>query len=321
MTRTRVDLGGHDTPCLPADRLGAELGFEPGTLWIKRDDLTRLAGGGNKVRKLEHLVAAAQVEGADVLVTGGAAQSNHVRQTAAAAQLVGMDCVGVFSSDPPPVPEGNVMIDRLLGLDERWMGPLGFHDVDAAIGQVCDDLVADGRRPYRIPIGGSSPVGALGYVDSADEIDVVAPAGSVVYVAVGSGGTAAGLGVGLGDWSRLKGIDVVGGRSIEEFVSLLGAEAAGLIGRPAPGGRPEFDQSQVGEGYGFPTDACMDALRLAARREGIILDPVYSGKAMAGLIADRRSGRLAADQPTVYVHTGGLPGLLVDRYQPWFPRP
>ncbi|MCP5029446.1 MAG: D-cysteine desulfhydrase family protein [Actinomycetia bacterium] len=321
MATERIDLGGHDTPCLPADRLGAELGFEPGMLWIKRDDLTRLAGGGNKVRKLEHLVAAAQAEGADVLVTGGAAQSNHVRQTAAAARMVGMDCVGVFSSDPPPVPEGNLIIDRLLGLDERWMGPLGFHDVDAAISQVCDELAADGRVPYRIPIGGSSPVGALGYVDSADEIDQVAPPGSAVYVAVGSGGTAAGLGVGLGDWARLKGVDVVGGRSLEGFVSRLGAEAAALIDRPAPDGWPQFDRSQVGEGYGAPTDDCMDALRLAVCTEGIVLDPVYSGKAMAGLIADRRSGRLPPDQPTVYVHTGGLPGLLVDRYQPWFPRP
>ncbi|MCP3853842.1 MAG: D-cysteine desulfhydrase family protein [Actinomycetia bacterium] len=321
MTAERVDLGGHDTPCLPADRLGAALGFGPGMLWIKRDDLTRLAGGGNKVRKLEHLVAAALAEGADVLVTGGAAQSNHVRQTAAAAQLTGMDCVGVFSSDPPPVPEGNIIIDRLLGLDERWMGPLGFHEVDAAITQVCDELEAEGRAPYRIPIGGSSPVGALGYVDSADEIDQVAPAGSVVYVAVGSGGTAAGLGVGLGSWDRLMGVDVVGGRSLEGFVARLGSEAAALIHRPDPGGRAGFDRSQVGEGYGTPTEECHAALELAVRTEGIILDPVYSGKAMAALVADRRSGRLPADQPTVFVHTGGLPGLLVDRYQSWFPQP
>src|SRR5437660_7754375 len=163
----RIPLAHLPTPLEPMDRLGAYLGMEPGCLWVKRDDCTGLAGGGNKARKLEYLCADALAQGCDTLVTGGGRQSNHVRMTAAAANRLGMHCTVVLGSDPPSVPSGNVVLDELLAPEIVWAGALDYYGVEAAIDHTTRRLIEDGRRPYAMPIGGASPIGALGYVRAA----------------------------------------------------------------------------------------------------------------------------------------------------------
>src|SRR5438309_229688 len=151
-------------------RLEAHLGMDDGTLWVKRDDATGLAGGGNKARKLEYLCEEAVVHGCDTLVTGGGRQSNHVRMTAAAANRLGLHCTVVLGSDPPSVPSGNVVLDELLGPEMVWAGPLEYYGVEAAIDHVARRLIEEGRKPYAMPIGGASLTGALGYVRAAQEL-------------------------------------------------------------------------------------------------------------------------------------------------------
>jgi D-cysteine desulfhydrase len=299
------------------DRLGAELGFTRGALWVKRDDLTGLAGGGNKARKLEFLVGDALARGCDVLLTGGAAQSNHVRMTAAAACVAGLDCVGVMGGARPETFDGNLVLDDLFGAELVWAGGYDAERLETMMTETCLRLASEGRRPYEVPLGGASDVGTLGYVAAADEIASEAPMGSIVYTAVGSGGTHAGLVVGLGHHGRVRGVDVGAIDDVDDRIPSLVAATASLARRPLPDGGPQLDRSQIGRAYGQPTAAAREAVHLAARLEGLVLDPVYSGKAMAGLIADRRAGVLAADQPTVFVHTGGLPSVFADRYRGW----
>jgi D-cysteine desulfhydrase len=312
-----VDLRARRTPCHRVDRLGAALGFEPAALWVKRDDLTGLAGGGNKARKLELLIAAALAEDADVVVTGGAGQSNHVRMTAAAAAMHGLETVAVLAGTEPDRPEGNLVLDRLLGAELVFTSGDFDGDLDAAIAARAEAVWRSGRRPYAIPLGGSSALGAAGYVEAADEIAEQAPPGAVVYVAASTGGTHAGLAAGFGDHGRVRGVDVAGMPDVADRVASLAADAAALAGRPAPLGYPVIVAGQIGDGYGAPTEACREAVALAARTEGLVLDPVYSGKAMAGLIAARRQGALAAEEPVVFLHTGGLPSLFAGPWPTW----
>jgi D-cysteine desulfhydrase len=304
----KVPLAHLPTPLEPMDRLGAALGFEPGALWVKRDDCTGLAGGGNKARKLEYLCAEALAQGCDTLVTGGGVQSNHARMTAAAANKLGMDCTIVLASDECP-PEGNVVLDVVLGADIVWAGPLGYRATEAAIEAAYARLAAAGRRPYLMPIGGATVVGARGYVDGADELAGQLPDLDLVVLAGGSGGTQAGLVAGLGDHAKVLGVDVGARRDLAEAVTLKAVDVAALTGRPEPRGVVQVDGSRVGEGYGVPTEDGQRAIELTARREGLILDPVYTGKAMAGLIAARREDRIPADQLVVFLHTGGMPAL------------
>jgi D-cysteine desulfhydrase len=318
VTLARFPLTEAPTPLQPAERLGAALGFGPGMLWVKRDDLTALAGGGNKVRKLEFLVGAALAGGHDVLVTGGAAQSNHVRMTAAAANRAGLRCTAVVGGDPPARPEGNLVLDRLLGADLVWAGGYDADRIETAMAETCVRLAGEGLEPYEIPLGGASAVGTAGYVEAAAEISSQAPGGAVVYTACGTGGTLVGLAVGFETLDRVCGVDAGAVPDITHRIEDLVPAAASVVGSGMPGGHVHLDRSQIGEGYGARTDACFEAMRLAASLEGLILDPVYSGKAMAGLIADRRSGALAPDHPVVFLHTGGLPALFTDRYRSWF---
>ena len=274
--------------------------MRPGDLWLKRDDLTGLGGGGNKVRKLEHTAGAAVAEGADLLITTGAAQSNHARATAAAACRLGLDCLLVLAGDPPATPSGNLTLDNLLGAAVHWAGNGVAPDELAA--ELAERRRAEGARPYVVPFGGSGPVGALGYLDCARELDQQAPDARHVVVAVGSGGTMAGLVAGLGA-ERVLGVptgavddhrDRVAG-----MVAQLGAAPDGL----------RFRDDQVGDGYGILTAAARAALTDAARTEGVVLDPVYTAKAFAGLHAAVRDGQIRPGERTVFVHTGGLPGL------------
>ncbi|MGY1685531.1 pyridoxal-phosphate dependent enzyme [Geodermatophilus sp. SYSU D00867] len=294
-----VRLAHWPTPLDPAPRLAAALGLRPGDLAVKRDDLTDL-GGGNKVRKLEHLVAEAAGDGATVLVTSGGVQSNHARMTAAAAARVGLRAVLVLHGAPSAQRPGNLALEGALGARVVVVG--GPDDVEARVAAVAAELRAAGEVPAVLPLGGSSPTGARGYLACADELREQAPDARHVVVAVGSGGTMAGLVAGLGA-ERVLGVDVGAVPDPAERV-------AGLV--TALGGSPEglrLRRDQVGDGYGARTDAAVAALRTAARTEGLLLDPVYTAKALAGLAAAVADGSVRPGERTVFVHTGGLPGL------------
>ena len=320
----RLPLAVLPTPLETADRLGAALGMAPGALLVKRDDLTGLGGGGNKARKLEYLCADALAQGADVLVTGGGTQSNHVRMTAAAANRLGLECVLVVAGPRPDVPTGNLTLLELFGPQVEWIGlnegPMDYYGIETAIDETADRLAAEGRRPYRMPIGGASAVGALGYVHAAAELQ--GQAGviggiDVVVVAAGSGGTHAGLAAGLGDLGLVLGVDVGARPDLDTQVPAKAREVAALAGLPAPKGQARVDHERVGGGYGAATEECRQAVLLAARTEGLILDPVYTGKAMAGLVAARKEGLIGPGDRTVFVHTGGMPALFAGAYATW----
>ncbi len=303
------------TPLERADRLGAVLGVAPGRLWVKRDDCTGLATGGNKARKLERLVADALATDCDVLVTAGGPQSNHARTTAAAAARVGIDCVLAFNSDPPTDTEANQLLDVIFGAERRFVGPIAMDDLNVVVERIAGELRAEGRRPYVIPVGGSSPIGACAYATAADEI--LAGLGHddvLVVTATGSGGTQAGLAARLGH-DRVLGIDVGALADPATVVRRLTIEVAEHLSLPVPTGEPRISHDQIGDGYGAMTNACLSAIRSAARTEGLLLDPVYSGKAMAGLIAlpqfELRSNVI------VFLATGGVPALFESRYEAW----
>ncbi len=320
----RVRLGHSMTPLEPLRELSRVL--DGPQLWIKRDDCTGFALGGNKVRKLEFLMADALAKGATHIVTHGATQSNHVRQTAAAAAHLGLSCIGLLETrlsdaDDDYHNSGNVLLDRLFKclLEER---PAGC-DMNAEIELVAERLRGQGARPYTIPGGGSNPIGALGYVLCAQEIVTQATElelviDSVVH-ATGSSGTQAGLVAGL--QAQNSGIPVLGigvhkPRDIqEENVYRLALrtydliEARGLLSRESVVANCDY----LGAGYGRVTPGVIEAVELLARTEGILLDPVYTGKAMAGLIDLVRKGFFARDQNIVFVHTGGAPALFAYR--------
>jgi D-cysteine desulfhydrase len=312
---TRLALAHLPTPLERADRLGAALGMSAGRLWVKRDDCTGLATGGNKARKLELLLDDARGAGCDVLITAGGPQSNHARSTAAAAARAGIDCVLAFNSEPPPRTEANQLLDLLFRAERRFVGPLAMDELNTIVEEIADELRAQGRSPYVIPVGGSSPLGASAYVSAADEIVAVLGHDDVLVVtATGSGGTQAGLAARLGH-DRVLGVDVGALADPAAVVRALAIEVAALAGLPVPAGEPQLVRDQVGDGYGATTEACRQAILLAARSEGLLLDPVYSGKALAGLISLPPT-RLDA-RAVVFLATGGVPALFASRYQGW----
>lgn len=314
----RIRLAHLPTPLEPLPRLSEELGLD---LWIKRDDCTGLAGGGNKTRKLEFLLGAAFEADADTLVTQGAVQSNHVRQTAAAAAAHGLACEIILeertgSKATDYVGNGNVLLDRLFGATLRTVP--GGTDMVAELEKTAAEVRARGGKPYVIPGGGSNPTGALGYVDCAREIVVQADEMDLevhrIVTATGSAGTHAGLVAGLavmGADIPVLGIGVRAPKDRQEAnVFKLAEETAALLGQPGRVTREQVvaDCDYVGEGYGLIDQGVIDALTLAARLDGIVLDPVYSGKAMKGLIALARAGRFKGET-VVFLHTGGAQGL------------
>ena len=315
----RLNLAHLPTPLERLDNLSKMLGVE---LWIKRDDCTGLSTGGNKARKLEFLIAEALERDADIVITHGATQSNHARQTAAAAARTGLAChVLLEDRTGKPEPEyrcnGIVFLDRLHGatIESR---PSGL-DMNAELDGVAARLRAEGRKPYVIPGGGSNPTGALGYVNTAMELVFQADAIGLridhVVHATGSAGTQAGMVVelaGMDTGIRLLGIGVRAPKDVQERnVYHLARDTARKLGMNEPIG-PELVEANcdyVGAGYGLPGADTLDAIRVMACTEGILLDPVYSGKAMAGLLDLCRQGAFESGETIVFLHTGGSAAL------------
>jgi L-cysteate sulfo-lyase len=315
----RVKLAHLPAPLEPAPRLGEAVGLR--RLWVKRDDLTGLGAGGNKARKLEYLMAEAQALGATTVITVGAVQSNHACMTAAAAARLGMSAVLVLSGAEPDEARGNLLLDRLLGARVLFV-PEGDQARQAVANAEAERLRARGERPYVIPTGGSTPLGCLGYTLAMRELAQQSEALGIrfrrLFVASGSGGTQAGLH--LGARAFLPDLQVVGvavGEAVEWLrgeVLACAAGAAEAFGiAPAPtAGEITLLGEYAAPGYGVPGPAAREAMRLAARTEGLFVDPVYTAKALAGLIDHARAGRLDPDEPVLFWHTGGLPGLFAD---------
>jgi len=298
----RAHLGTWPTPLEPAPRLAAALGLHANDLWIKRDDLTALAGGGNKIRKLEYTCGAALAEGAETLVTVGVAQSNHARLTAAAAARLGMDVVLILAGNEPDSYTGNLALNSLLGARMVWAGDVDDHALNALAEEEVRRLGRLGTKAALIPFGGSSGIAVHGYDDCGEELKTALPDLRRVFTAVGSAGTMAGLVHSLGA-ERVCGVDC-GAVQDAETRTLIAAFTGHAFDAPL-----DIRRDQVGPGYEHVTDAVREALVLCATHTGIVLDPVYTGRAFAGLVAAVREGKVRPGERTVFLHSGGLPGL------------
>jgi 1-aminocyclopropane-1-carboxylate deaminase/D-cysteine desulfhydrase-like pyridoxal-dependent ACC family enzyme len=296
------------TPLHPAPRLSAATGTE---LWLKRDDLTGVGLGGNKVRKLELLAADARRQGADTLISVGAPQSNHARTVAAAAAMLGMRCELVLGGRRPPEPSGNLMLDALFGARLHFAGSDDWAELDRASQQVAAEASSRGATPYLMPVGGSVPLGAAAfaaaYVELRAQCQAVGLQPAVIIHASSSAGTQAGLEIGrylCGDDIAILGVDVakITG-SLADEVRRLAAATASLIGVPDPVLEPRVLDGYLGAGYAIPSAGGNRALHLLARTEGVIADPVYSAKALHAVCEE------SFDGPVVFWHTGGTPAL------------
>jgi L-cysteate sulfo-lyase len=333
-TFPRLPVAQLPTPLHPLDNLRATLGPDAPRLFIKRDDLTGLAIGGNKSRKLEYLFADARAQNCDTLITCGAAQSNHALQTAAAARKFGFDVRCVLYGKPPTFEEtvfGNVLLHRILETPIRWVTMQEEETrreqaVRRGLQEEADAVRVSGRTPYVIPTGGSTPVGALGYVRAMQEVTEQLSAQKVgdvsaLFFASGSGGTHAGLVVGA--WLKGCSAQIIGGEvepippdetGVSPFhraVWNLANETAALVNLPA-----DFTLADItlhpdyaGPAYGVPNKEGQEAIRLLAQTEGIFLDPVYTGKAFAALLGWIRNDRFRPDETVLFWHTGGVAGL------------
>lgn len=304
------------TPVEELPRLSSALGGP--RILVKRDDQTGLAFGGNKTRKLEFLVAEARAQGAKTLISGGALQSNHCRQTAAAAARFGFDCILVLNGDKPEAPSSNLLLDYLLGADVRIISDR--KDRDRVLQETYDQCAAAGEKPYLVPYGGSTPTGALGYAFAVEELIQQKIEAQWIVFATSSGGTHAGLILGqriFGFRGKVLGISNDEPADwVKANVSALASAASEKFGR-----RIEFTDADVlvnadynGAGYGVLTEAEQEAIRLFARYEGLLLDPVYTGRAAAGMIDLIRKGFFNKDEAVLFWHTGGQIALLAEKY-------
>jgi D-cysteine desulfhydrase len=315
----RVILAQLPTPVEELPRLSRQLGGA--RLFVKRDDQTGLAGGGNKARKLEFLMADALAQGADVVITAGAIQSNHCRQTAAAAARLGLECELVLGGEPPAAPAGNLLLDQLLGARIHWSGPQRRGEPLTAL---AEELRAAGRRPCLIPYGGSNAIGAAGYVLAMQELSQQLAGGLTlgamdrIVFASSSGATHAGLAVGaraVGFRGQLLGIGIDKGEAGDlpypVRLAQLANATADLLGMAAGFTPDDFVVSRdyLGAGYGVVGEPEREAIQLTARLEGLLLDPVYTGRAMSGLIDMLRRGRIGSGERVLFWHTGGTPAL------------
>ncbi|MFG3423299.1 1-aminocyclopropane-1-carboxylate deaminase/D-cysteine desulfhydrase [Micromonospora sp. NPDC049460] len=322
----KVALGHWPTPLEACHRLTEEVGGP--RILVKRDDINGLGVGGNKLRKLEFLLGAAVASGADTIITFGGLQSNHGRQTAAACARLGLRCELVLTkqvthiagssaltaprSDEAYERSGNVALDLLYGarvhVCER------DEETDATHRQIVAEAAKEGRRAVTLPVGGSNPLGVLGYLTAAAELREQMEGADRIVLPIGSAGTAAGLAIGaaLLDWPvRIDAASVSEpAADASAVIHKLVGETATMLGVPAPAlTRVHVTERALGLGYGLPSPAVWEAIRLFGRTEGITLDPVYTGKAAAALIDAARAGDIAATETVVFLHTGGLPGL------------
>ncbi|RPI93695.1 MAG: D-cysteine desulfhydrase family protein [Chloroflexi bacterium] len=285
---------------------------------VKRDDQTGLAFGGNKTRKLEFLVAEAQEQGAGTLISGGALQSNHCRQTAAAAARFGLDCILVLNGEMPDQPSANLLLDQMFGAEIVTVSDRAYRD--QTLQETFDKAVAAGRKPYLVPYGGSSPTGALGYAFAVKEFMEQNIHADWMVFGTSSGGTHAGLVLGqrvFGFKGRVLGISIDESEEwLRTHVSALASSASEKLGE-----RIEFTPAEVlanadycRAGYGVLTDAEREAVRLFAQLEGLLLDPVYTGRAAAGLIDLIRKGFFKKDETVLFWNTGGQPALFAEKY-------
>ena len=285
-------------------------------LYIKRDDLTGLAGGGNKTRKLEYLVADALAQGCDHVITVGGPQSNHCRQTAAAAAKAGLGCSLILRGDRPDLPTGNLLLDRILGAHLYFTEDQPLNQV---VEKVAHERRAAGSKPYIIPLGGSNVVGATGYVKAMEELDTQLKEMQLnidfIVVASSSGGTQAGMVLGAAVTnlrSRILGISI--DQPAEGLRAQVGALATATathlgLGNLSLMARIDVNDDYLGDGYGQLNEDEIEAIQLLGQKEGILLDPVYTGRAMAGLIDLIRWGAFTRGQSILFWHTGGMPGL------------
>jgi len=305
------------TPIEPLPRLSAFLNGPH--LLVKRDDQTGLAFGGNKTRKLEFLVAEAQAQRADTLLTAGALQSNHCRQTAAAAAKFGLNCILVLAGQPPAQASANLLLDQLFGAEIVWAEKSRR---EAVLQETFENTSSQGKKPYLVPYGGSSPTGALGYVFAMEEFVGQKVEADWIVFASSSGGTQAGLVLGrrvFGYKGKVLGISIDEPQcSLQEGVAKLASETSERLGP-----RIEFAPDEVlvnaeyaAPGYAVLTGAERDAISLFAKYEGLLLDPVYTGRAAAGLIDLISKGFFKKDESVLFWHTGGQPALFAEKYKP-----
>src|SRR3990172_9877311 len=309
----RFHLAHLPTPLEVLPPLSRELGPR---IYVKRDDQTGLAGGGNKTRKLEFLVADALAQKADVLITVGAVQSNHCRQTAAAAAKAGLRCLLVLRGDEPKETTGNLLLDHLLGAKVLWAGKRAREEVMA---EVADEERAAGRKPYPVPLGGSTPLGAAAYALAMEELKAQMEAQTLnfdrILFASSSGGTHAGLVVGqqiTGFRGEVLGVSVDEDReTLTSAVARIATGTASLLGQPrayAPQGI-SANVDYLGAGYAIMGEPEREAIELFAQTEGVLVDPVYTGRAAAGMIDLIRRGVIRIGETILFWHTGGTPAL------------
>ena len=327
----RYPLAQLPTPITDATRLRAALGgpAKCPRILIKRDDLTALGLGGNKARKLEYLIADALAQGAHTVITTGAVQSNHARMTAAAARMAGLGCVLVLTSryDVPRV-EGNLLLDYMFGAEVRFVPSenpmLAVGRDEEVVAEVVRQEQAAGRTAYVIPVGGSSPIGAIGYVtgtqELVDQLRAMGVAPTRLYFGSGSRGTQAGLTLGAKLSKapyKLWGVAVSAGEP-EKIIRAMNAanDAAALLGVDTRVGREDLftDQNFIGDGYAIPTPLGLESIDLLAKTEAILLDQVYTSKGFSALLAHVRDGEIPPTDTVVFLHTGGMPALFTREF-------
>ena len=309
----RVSLGVFPTPFYKLESISAKYGKN---IWIKRDDMCGVALGGNKVRKLEFLLADAKAQGCDTVFTTGGAQSNHAMLTAACAARLGMKCILILKKRGVTEHKGNLVLDDIYGADVRFMNTDSYDDIYAEMHRVGEELAKEGHKSYYIPVGGSNPLGAVGYVNGVREFTVQALAAGIrvghIVSATGSGGTTAGLLLGAKLFQPgVKGTGIgVDNDPFEEIVPDLAAKAADILECSFEREQDDFEMVyHVGQGYAIPNAEDTPYIEELARMEGILLDPVYTGKAWAGMLKLLKDGYFGDEDNIVFVHTGGAAAL------------
>ena len=308
-----VALGVYPTPLYKLENISAKYGRN---IWVKRDDLCGVALGGNKVRKLEFLLADARAQGCDTVFTTGGAQSNHAMLTAACAARLGMKCILILKKRGVTEHKGNLVLDDIYGADVRFMNTDSYDGIYAEMHRVGEELAKEGHKSYYIPVGGSNPLGAVGYVNGVREFTVQALAAGIrvghIVSATGSGGTTAGLLLGAKLFQ--PGVKVTGigvdNDPFEEIVPDLAAKAADILECSFEREQDDFEMVyHVGQGYAIPNAEDTPYIEELARMEGILLDPVYTGKAWAGMLKLLKDGYFGDEDNIVFVHTGGAAAL------------